>query len=224
MTARAMHNDPKGRPRNGDSDVPDARGVRLGEAIRTLRKGLGFTLKDIAGLTGLSHPFLSQVERGQAQPSMASLYQISEALGTSASWLLSSSNDSAEASIIRASDSMSVPNFEKDFLEGVTRTVVPETTPYQVVEATGLPTRWHDHWTHEGFETIYVIRGHVLLELDGEIFGLMSADSISYDSALPHRFRSDSAEETQMLIIEATPGPLRRSGPNTAVIKGASTH
>ena len=50
------------------SRVDDAERIqRLGAKIRALRKEHGLTLKVLAQLSGLSHPFLSQVERGLAR-------------------------------------------------------------------------------------------------------------------------------------------------------------
>src|SRR5258708_19465715 len=63
-------------------------GLRLGEAIRAQRHLLGLTLVDVATRAGLSHPFLSQLERGLARPSMRSLTAIASTLGTSAQALM----------------------------------------------------------------------------------------------------------------------------------------
>ena len=194
---------------SGESSGPAAdteRAVRLGETIRRLRKEHGYTLKEMAGLTGLSHPFLSQIERGQARPSMESLYQISEALGTNASWLLAGSENVREATVVRASETTKVPAYEHEELGGLRRVVVPEAGPFQVVEFSGVPDKWHGYWTHDGYETVYVIEGTVELDLDGEIFSLDPGDSISYDTRLPHRLRAARPDEVKLLMIEVSPG------------------
>src|SRR3546814_5614821 len=48
-----------------------AANLRLGASIRHLRHARGRTLVQLAEATGLSHPFLSQLERGLAQPSLS---------------------------------------------------------------------------------------------------------------------------------------------------------
>src|SRR5262249_47729357 len=53
----------------------------LGGKIRALRHRLGRTLDDTATAAGISKPFLSQVERGLATPSLTSLAGIAGALG-----------------------------------------------------------------------------------------------------------------------------------------------
>ena len=175
-----------GGAHTGDRIDDVERTRRLGAKIRILRKERGLTLKALAQSSGLSHPFLSQVERGLARPSMSSLHQISEALGTNASWLLAGSENTREATVVRASDTAAVPASELGDMDGVRRVVAPEASPFQVVEFSGAPDTFREYWVHDGFETIYVISGVVDVDLDGEIFRLVPSDSISYDTRQPH--------------------------------------
>ena len=55
-------------------------GSRLGAQVRALRRERGLTLKALGQRAGLSHPFLSQVERGLARPSLDSVQAIAGAL------------------------------------------------------------------------------------------------------------------------------------------------
>jgi transcriptional regulator with XRE-family HTH domain len=66
----------------------------LGAFIRAQRKMANLSLRQLAQLTSLSNPYLSQVERGLHQPSVRVLRQISDALNLSAETLL------AEAGLI----------------------------------------------------------------------------------------------------------------------------
>jgi transcriptional regulator with XRE-family HTH domain len=60
----------------------------LGTFIRTQRKLANLSLRQLAEMTSLSNPYLSQVERGLHQPSVRVLKLISEALDVSAETLL----------------------------------------------------------------------------------------------------------------------------------------
>jgi len=60
----------------------------LGAFIRTQRRMANLSLRQLAELTHLSNPYLSQVERGLHQPSVRVLRQISDALDLSAETLL----------------------------------------------------------------------------------------------------------------------------------------
>jgi transcriptional regulator with XRE-family HTH domain len=55
--------------------------VDLGGTVRRLREGQGLSLRTLASRTGFSASFLSQVENGQASPSIASMDRIASALG-----------------------------------------------------------------------------------------------------------------------------------------------
>ena len=60
----------------------------LGAFIRSQRKLAQLSLRQLAELTSLSNPYLSQVERGMHQPSVRVLRLIAEALNVSAETLL----------------------------------------------------------------------------------------------------------------------------------------
>ena len=66
----------------------DTRREALGAFIRTQRKLANLSLRQLAEMTSLSNPYLSQVERGLHQPSVRVLKLISDALNVSAETLL----------------------------------------------------------------------------------------------------------------------------------------
>jgi transcriptional regulator with XRE-family HTH domain len=78
------------------TDLWQAQREALGAFIRQRRKRAGLSLRQLAELTSLSNPYLSQVERGLHQPSVRVLKAISDALNLSAETLL------AEAGLIDA--------------------------------------------------------------------------------------------------------------------------
>jgi len=68
----------------------------LGAFIHSQRKLANLSLRQLADLTSLSNPYLSQVERGLHQPSVRALKAIADALNVSAETLL------AEAGLVDA--------------------------------------------------------------------------------------------------------------------------
>ena len=69
-------------------DAWTAQREALGAFIRERRKQANLSLRQLAELTSLSNPYLSQVERGLHQPSVRVLRAISDALNLSAETLL----------------------------------------------------------------------------------------------------------------------------------------
>jgi transcriptional regulator with XRE-family HTH domain len=60
----------------------------LGAFIRSQRRLANLSLRQLAEMTNLSNPYLSQIERGLHQPSVRVLKLLSEALNVSAETLL----------------------------------------------------------------------------------------------------------------------------------------
>ena len=76
---------PWGEPKR---DAWEAQREALGAFIRERRKQANLSLRQLAELTSLSNPYLSQIERGLHQPSVRVLRAISDALNVSAESLL----------------------------------------------------------------------------------------------------------------------------------------
>jgi len=70
------------------SDSWQAQREALGAFIRTQRQMANLSLRQLADLTNLSNPYLSQVERGLHEPSVRVLKALSGALNVSAETLL----------------------------------------------------------------------------------------------------------------------------------------
>jgi transcriptional regulator with XRE-family HTH domain len=66
----------------------DAQMEAFGAFVRSQRKLAKLTLRQLAELTSLSNPYLSELERGMHQPSVRVLKQLSDALNVSAEMLL----------------------------------------------------------------------------------------------------------------------------------------
>jgi transcriptional regulator with XRE-family HTH domain len=184
------------------STLPDSgRWEALGRAIRSRRRRLDLTLVALASRSGLSQPFLSQVENGRARPSMDSLYRVAQALGTTPQALFDDDGVEHTTPVVARVDDPAVPSIETEG-ETVRRLLLPGDAPFHVVECVGLSTEFLDHWQHEGFEAVYVVHGPAEIEVDGVVHTLGTGDFISYPASLPHRHRSTLGSEARLVIVE----------------------
>ncbi|HEY3605562.1 MAG TPA: helix-turn-helix transcriptional regulator [Sporichthyaceae bacterium] len=81
---------------NGVSEQWERQLQALGSYIRAQRKVANLSLRQLADLTAVSNPYLSQVERGLHQPSVRVLRAIAQALNISAETLLTQAGLLAE--------------------------------------------------------------------------------------------------------------------------------
>src|SRR5215211_2080272 len=82
--------------------TPDTIEVDLGARIRSRRLARHETLRQLAAQASVTESFLSQVERGVASPSIASVQRIARALDTSIAELFAS--DERAGTVVRVDD------------------------------------------------------------------------------------------------------------------------
>ncbi len=81
----------------------------LGAFIRAQRQQAQMSLRDLADLTNVSNPYLSQIERGLHEPSMRVLKSISDALEVSIDTLLARAGLITDASSATADGDSDAP-------------------------------------------------------------------------------------------------------------------
>ena len=78
--------------------------MTVGEKLREIRKGKGLTLRQVGDAAGLSKAFVSQIESGTANPSLASLKRVGSALGIPLAALFEGAENGGEPAAGAAED------------------------------------------------------------------------------------------------------------------------
>jgi transcriptional regulator with XRE-family HTH domain len=184
--------------------VADAEACRLGRRIRGLRLARGLTLVGLAEAADLSHPFLSQLERGLARPSLGSLERIARALGTSRLELFAVVEEPAvegadvAPSLVRSGEGATGP-----YAEGGARLLVRGLRQFQPIEFAGSNAEADAFYVHDEDEFVYVLEGRVRVELDGEGEWLLEeGDALYWHSRTPHRWSSPGGAPYRMLVVK----------------------
>ena len=175
----------------------------LGERVRQLRTARGLTLKEFGAATGLSHGFLSQLERNLARPSMSTLDDIAAALGTSTAALVSDS-EHGYVNHVRGEEAP-VYLFDTSADTVTVRALTGEKALMKVTENSGSFPQ-SDSMAHPGEEVVYVIAGEVEVEVGDESFLLREGDVLNFDCSVEHTYRAVGVEPPRFLVIAANPG------------------
>ena len=187
------------------SSAPDvATEVDVGERLREIRRQRRATLKTVAERSGLSESFLSQVERGRSNASIASLRRIADALGVSVADLFEPAGP-PRPRVLRRDDRPAL-NF------GVLgRKLLLTPKPLQNLEVfvgeldPGGSTGTEPYTHGDSEELCVVLSGTVELELGGEIHELDEGDSIDYRSSTPHRISNVGDDVAEVMWIISPP-------------------
>jgi mannose-6-phosphate isomerase-like protein (cupin superfamily) len=163
------------------------------------------TLVKLAEATDLSHPFLSQIERGRARPSMRSLFLIAEALGTTQQSLLAAASPGTSRDLEpqRGHQAATV-----DMTIGAARLLLHDAN-VDVTEFVNVGTEYEHYFVHSRHEFLYVATGTLEVEIRTDenaesTFALLNArDSIGYPGHTLHRFRSVGPEPCTAIVIHS---------------------
>jgi len=160
--------------------------VDLGARIRALRLARHETLRQLAARAGVTESFLSQVERGVASPSIASVQRIARALDTSIAELFAA--DESAGTVVRVHDRRKIVY---QGLGAVDEFLTRGTDGrLQVIYSTIQPGggTGDEAYTHDSDEEVVVVlEGALDLWVGAEHYRLETGDAVTHPSRVPHR-------------------------------------
>ena len=175
--------------------------MNIGEKIKQLRVKLNLTQEELAARTELSKGFISQLERNITSPSIATLIDILEALGTDLSSFFS---EQPEEKVVFGSGDVFikeeegysirwlVTNAQKNALEPILLTLKPGGSSYQ-------------DDPHEGEEFGYVLSGSVALYLGQRKYRVKKGDSFYFVPNTTHSIVNLGKTEARVLWVSTPP-------------------
>ena len=187
------------------SQIAETERVDVGERLRTIRSVRRVTLKTVAERAELSESFLSQVERGRANASVASLTRIAAALGVNVADLFEPNGSTARPRVLRreARPNLAFGTLGRKFM------LTPRPLEHLQVIVGELDvggSTGDDPYTHgDSEELLVVLEGVVSLQLGTEAFELSTGDSIDYRSSTPHRLVNIGGEPAEVMWIISPP-------------------
>jgi transcriptional regulator with XRE-family HTH domain len=176
----------------------------LGQRIREVRRKKKMTLRDAAVAAGVSESFLSQVERGLANPSVASLRRIADAIREPvASFFV---GEAQSGMLVRAGERRRLVHpmgALEDYL------LTPATArSLQIIYCVAGPGEGsgpepYSHVADE--ECVVVLSGRLEVGLPAETYKLGSGDALLFDPKDPHSFVNPGPEPATMLWVQTPP-------------------
>ena len=175
--------------------------MQIGAKIKALRIANDLTLEELASRSELTKGFLSQLERDLTSPSISTLEDILEALGTNLSEFFAAEPE--EQIVFHQGDffidegedhtiEWIIPNAQKNAMEPILLTINPLKKSRTIK-------------SHEGEEFIYVLEGVVTFFLEGEALTLYAGDSIHIDSKKDHNWMNRSTKIAKILSVNLYP-------------------
>lgn len=161
--------------------------LNISTVLKKVRFERGLTLEDTSNLTGVSKAMLGQIERGESNPTISTLWKISTGLRISFSELLSSETNDYEPIPLEKLE----PVYES---EG--KMILYNVFPFNPISGFEyfyiklLPGAHHVSTPHINFTSEYIVvtKGTLLLGVDNKQFELKAPVALGFKSNVKHSY------------------------------------
>ena len=171
----------------------------FGARLRELRLQRGWTLQELACRSALSKAFLSRLESGGRQASIAAALTLSRIFDVSLASLFESPLAVEPCVVIRAADAVEKST---NGLKYVPLSNAGRFFNLQPLRIKVSPSRrGNEHYHHSGEEWIYVLSGKLTLSLAGKTHDLEPGDAAHFESRLPHRLIARGERDAEVLVV-----------------------
>jgi transcriptional regulator with XRE-family HTH domain len=183
-------------------DIADQAGQVLCNRVSELRKKNKLTLEQLAAASGVSRSMLSQIERGQANPTLAVTFRIALAFGISIGELVDEPWVSASIEIVHGSDPGNLFRSDK---ECQIRTLSPlhmeknvEFYEIKIAPKSSLSSSSHFEGTKE---LLTVTHGKAQLRTGENSCSLIVGDSAHYRADVAHAIINEGESELVCFLV-----------------------
>jgi transcriptional regulator with XRE-family HTH domain len=175
----------------------------LGARIRDMRTAHKWSLDALANASGVSRSMLSQIERNEANPTLAVTMRIARAFGITIGELVESPDVTSSVQVIRAGDRAQIYRSDKDCQ---IRTLSPlqlekDVEFYEVALQPGGVLRSAPHFSGTR-EFLVVEKGRVRVESGRDSEELERGDSATYRADVPHAIVNLGKSEAMVFLVD----------------------
>ena len=175
----------------------------LGRRVKKLRTERDWSLDALAAASGVSRSMLSEIEREQANPTLAVTFRIARAFGMNVGDLVEMPGATSSVQVIRANDRAQTFRSDKNC---VIRTLSPlnmekDVEFYEVRLHAGGALRSQPHFAGTR-EFLVVEQGRVRVESGEDADELDAGDSATYRADVPHAIVNVGTDEALIFLVD----------------------
>ena len=183
---------------------------RIGPKVRALRLKKKLGLVQLGQHTGLSPAMLSKIERGQLFPTLPTLLRIALLFGVGLEHFFVDGEERPAVAVTRKRDRLRMPDRPDAtapayFFESLDYPVTDRKLQAFHVEFPE-PSKASEPHRHDGAELIYVLKGRLVVNVDGDETALDEGDAMYFDPGAPHSYRREGSSPCAAIVVVAPPG------------------
>jgi transcriptional regulator with XRE-family HTH domain len=176
----------------------------IGPKVRALRLKKKLGLVQLGEHTGLSPAMLSKIERGQLFPTLPTLLRIALVFGVGLEQFFVG-DERPPVAVVRKKDRLRLPDrpgaappaylFESLDFPVTDRKMEAYYAEFPANAGPSAPHR------HDGAEFIYVLKGRLAVNVDGEDSVLDEGDAMTFDSSAPHSYCRQGRSACAAIVV-----------------------
>ena len=177
----------------------------IGAKIRALRLQKKLGLAKLGEHTGLSPAMLSKIERGHLFPTLPTLLRIALVFGVGLETFFVEGGERPALAVVRRQDRLRLPDrpdamSPSYFFESLDFPVTDRKMEAYLAEfpAGSAPSAPH---RHDGAEMIYVVKGRLVVNVDGEDIEIEEGDAMYFDSSVPHTYAGKGRKDAAAIVV-----------------------
>ena len=186
----------------------EVKALKIGSKVRELRQKKHYTLQDVAAKSGLSKPFLSQIENDHVVPPVATLLKLARAFDVGLAYFFQDEVGIDRIAITRRDERLRVerrPHHRKGEVNYIYEALDTKKTnkhmePF-LVEFPVQDTSEMIFMNHEGEEFLHVLEGTLEFRSTDRLEVLEPGDSIYFESELSHSFRCLGEKSARAIVV-----------------------
>ncbi|MFZ1814145.1 MAG: XRE family transcriptional regulator [Rhizobiaceae bacterium] len=188
-----------------DEDEGDGAVLGAGADIRALRKSRSMSLSTLAGEIGRSIGWLSQVERGQTEPSITDLRAIAKlfAIPLSLFFRNEAAPGNERGRIVRKAQRVTLGSNEDGLREEL---LSPDLSgDFEMIRSVFLPGYERNEWSQRAAQDAgYLVSGTLDLWIGDHHYRLEAGDSFQFQNQ-PYRWRNSGTEPAVVIWVISPP-------------------
>lgn len=162
--------------------------IDVGSKIKKLRKEKNISIAELSKRSGVSSGLISQVERNTVNPSVATLWKISESLNASIGYFFNEEPAPVFNPIVKKDKRKRIVTSDSNATYELLTPDLNRKIEFLYIAINPGDSSRAGLIKHDGEECGIVIKGKLMVKTEDEEYILEEGDSIYLDSTVPHRY------------------------------------
>lgn len=184
----------------------DALAEKFGETVARLRKAGSLSLGELSEMSGVAKSMISQIEKNESNPTIATLSRLSQALGTSVEEMFSlDMSPDSESALVERARVQDIPVLTSDdglctlrIISAIDTVQFAQVYDFRARSKGQLISSPHPTGT---IENLSVLSGQLQVWVDDEYWDVCAGETLRYRGDRPHRIINPGADTAHATMV-----------------------